>query len=73
VERFAMLPFVTPERRDHIEAAELRDACRRRGRQIGAIDALLAQLCIRHELVLLTTESDFAGIAEQHALRLWRG
>jgi predicted nucleic acid-binding protein len=73
VGRFAMLPFVTPERRDHIEAAELRDACRQRGVQIGTIDALLAQLCIRHELVLLTTDSDFERIAEGHGLRLLRG
>src|SRR6202140_3937551 len=55
VDRFSALPLLAPDRRDHIEAAELRNACRRRGIQIGTIDALLAQLCIRHALTMLTT------------------
>ena len=31
VERFAALPFITPTRTDHVEAADLCNACRRRG------------------------------------------
>ena len=50
VERFAALPLLVPDRTDHIEAAELRNACRRKGVQVGTIDALLAQLCRRHEV-----------------------
>ena len=42
--------FVDPERRDHIRAAEVRNDCRRRGIQLGTIDALLVALCLRHEL-----------------------
>jgi predicted nucleic acid-binding protein len=48
LERFSALPLLVPDRRDHIEAADLRNTCRRRGIQIGTIDALLAQLCIHH-------------------------
>jgi predicted nucleic acid-binding protein len=72
VERFSALPFVTPDRRDHIEAAGLRNMCRRRGVQIGTIDALLAQLCIRHGLIMLTTDNDFAHAAAHCPLRLWK-
>jgi predicted nucleic acid-binding protein len=72
VARFASLPFVTPDRHDHFEAARIRNRARRRGVQIGTIDALLAQLCIRHELQLLTTDADFSRIAEEEPLRCWR-
>jgi hypothetical protein len=44
LERFTPLPFIVPQREDHIAAADLRNECRRRGLQIGTIDALLAQL-----------------------------
>ena len=71
VERFTALPFLKPERDDHIAAADLRNDCRRRGFQVGTIDALLAQLCIRFELTLLTTDADFARVAQHHPLRLW--
>jgi predicted nucleic acid-binding protein len=69
--RFSALPFLAPERRDHIEAAELRNTCRRSGVQVETIDALFAQLCIRHDLTILTTDGDFRGIARHSALRIW--
>lgn len=59
LDRFASLPFINPDRRDHVEAAELRNACRRGGVQVGTIDALLAQLCLRHELTMLSADADF--------------
>ncbi len=71
VERFATLPLLTPDRQDHVDAADLRNQCRRRGIQIGTIDALLAQLCIRHDLTMLTTDGDFRNIAAHFALKLW--
>jgi predicted nucleic acid-binding protein len=71
IERFTALPFLNPDRQDHIDAAELRNRCRRSGLQIGTIDALLAQLCIRHDLTLLTTDRDFVRIASRFPLRLW--
>ena len=72
VERFAALPTITPDRDDHVAAAALRNECRRNGVQLGTIDALLAQLCIRHDLVMLTTDNDFAHAARHCPLRVWR-
>jgi len=72
VDRFSAVPVLVPDRNDHIDAAELRNRCRRSGAQIGTIDALLAQLCIRHELTMLTADSDFSRIADRSALRLWK-
>lgn len=71
IERFAALPLVQPTRADHVAAAELRNACRRGGVQVGTIDALIAQLCLRHELTLLSTDKDFKSAAKHCALRLW--
>ena len=71
VERFSALPLIVPDRDDHIHAAELRNHCRRKGVQIGTIDALLAQLCIRHDLTMLTADGDFTQIAEHSKLKVW--
>ncbi len=71
IERFAALPLLQPDRDDHVAAAELRNTCRRACVQVGTIDALLAQLCIHHELTLLTTDKDFVLAARHCALRLW--
>lgn len=70
--RFTALPLLSPDRQDHVDAAELRNACRRAGVQLGTIDALLAQLCIRHDLTLLTTDSDFVHAAAHCTLRVWK-
>jgi len=59
IKSFSMLPVLAPALDDHIEAAGLRNHCRRKGVQVGTIDALIARLCIRHELPLLTTDRDF--------------
>ena len=72
VERFGALPLLSPRRDDHINAARLRNECRRRGIQVGTIDALLAQLCIANDLLMLTSDRDFAFVSEHSALRLWR-
>ena len=65
------LPLLVPDRADHIEAAELRNTCRRQGVQVGTVDALLAQLCRRHELVMLSTDRDFELLARHVGVRLW--
>jgi len=70
IERFAALPFIIPDRVDHIQAAEIRNRCRRKGIQTGTINALLAQICLRHELELLTTDHDFKHISKVYPLRL---
>ncbi len=72
IERFAALPMVSPDRQDHIDAAALRNTCRRAGVQVGTIDALLAQICIRHGLTLLTTDNDFIHAASHCPLRVWK-
>jgi predicted nucleic acid-binding protein len=71
LERFSAVPLLVPDRDDHVRAADLRNDCRRAGIQIGTIDALLAQLCIRHEMTMLTTDRDFAHVAARSALKLW--
>jgi predicted nucleic acid-binding protein len=71
LDRFSAVPLVVPDRNDHVEAAGLRNRCRRKGVQIGTIDALLAQLCIRHDLTMLTSDNDFGRIADLSTLRLW--
>jgi hypothetical protein len=71
LQRFTALPLLVPERRDHIEAADLRNRCRRKGLRLGTIDALLAQLCLRHDLVMLTTDLDFHRVSRITGLRTW--
>jgi predicted nucleic acid-binding protein len=71
LDRFSAVPLLVPDREDHIQAAELRNICRRAGVQIGTVDALLAQLCIHHRLTMLSTDQDFRRIADFSALQLW--
>jgi predicted nucleic acid-binding protein len=71
LDRFSSVPLLVPDRDDHVRAAELRNRCRRNGVQVGTIDALLAQLCIRHDLTMLTTDKDFKHIADHSTLKLW--
>ena len=72
IDRFGALGFLQPDREDHIEAAEVRNTCRRHGVQIGTIDAVLLQLCLRHDLVLLSSDDDFRSAAKHVQFRLWR-
>jgi hypothetical protein len=71
VGRFSAMPLLVPDRKDHIAAADLRNLCRRKGAQIGTIDALLAHLCIRHELALLSADEDFVHMSKYCALHVW--
>jgi predicted nucleic acid-binding protein len=70
IQRFSLLPTLLPELDDHIEAARLRNHCRRKGVQVGTIDALIAQLCIRYDLLLLTRDDDFQHMARHTPLTL---
>jgi predicted nucleic acid-binding protein len=69
--RLAPIPLVVPDRTDHIEAAALRNRCRRAGIQAGTIDTLLAQLCLRHDLTMLSADADFRHMASQCDLKVW--
>ena len=72
LDRFSAVPLLAPDRDDHIQAADLRNCCRRAGIQIGTIDALLAELCIRHDLTMLSTDNDFKHVASRCPLKLWQ-
>ena len=63
--------MIQPERQDHIAAAEVRSTCLRSGIQIGSVDALLIQLCGRHDMTLLSTDKDFAHAAGHVHFKLW--
>jgi predicted nucleic acid-binding protein len=67
---FQSLPFLVPDRADHVAAAGIRNACRKAGIQVGTMDALIAALAIRHELTFLTTDQDFGRMARHCPLRL---
>jgi predicted nucleic acid-binding protein len=71
VHRFSALVIIEPELRDYAGAAALGNDCRRVGVKVGAIDSLIAQLAIKHDLVLLTTDRDFEHIARVAPLKLW--
>ena len=68
---FGALALIQPDRDDHIAAAELRNTCRRAGVQLGTVDALIAQLCIAHDLTLLSTDQDFVHAARHCRLKRW--
>ena len=72
IDKLSALPLLIPDLADHIEAAELRNICQRSGVQIDTVDALLAHLCIRHQLALLTVDGDFTHIAKCAPLKLWK-
>ena len=52
--------------------AAVRNTCRRHGVQIGTIDAVLIQLALKHDLVLLSTDIDFRAASKHIKFRLWR-
>jgi predicted nucleic acid-binding protein len=70
-ERFRAIALVQPDRDDHVAAADIRNRCRASGVQLGTIDALLAALCIRRDLTLLSTDVDFVHAARHCDLRVW--
>jgi predicted nucleic acid-binding protein len=69
--RLASFPLLEPEWDDHVGAADLFNRCRRSGVQIESVDALFAQLCLRHDLTILTADKDFNQIAKHSTLNVW--
>jgi predicted nucleic acid-binding protein len=70
--RFGAIPLLAPDRKDHVDAAGLRNSCRKAGVQPGTIDALLAQIAIRHKLTMLSTDADFELASRHCPLRVWK-
>jgi hypothetical protein len=62
---FPLLPL---EREAYVAAAELRQRCRAKGVQAGAIDCLIAAACMQHGFPLLTADRDFLHIADHSEL-----
>ncbi len=52
------------EETDALTAAELQISLRRRGRQLGIVDALIAAIALRYDLTLLTTDRDFDAVPD---------
>jgi len=71
LDRFSAIPMIVPDRTDYIEAAALHNRWRRVGLQVGTIDALLVQLCLRRGLTMLSTDRDFRHVTRYCALKLW--
>ena len=65
LEPFPLLPL---EREAYVGAAELRQRCRSKGVQAGAIDCLIAAACMQHGFPLLTADRDFQYIAKHSEL-----
>lgn len=61
-------PLMPLERGTYVVAAALRQRCRSKGIQAGAIDCLIAAACIEHGYPLLTTDRDFLHIAKHSEL-----
>jgi predicted nucleic acid-binding protein len=58
-ELLTALPYIETERSDFQTAGELLNGLRAKGFQIPASDALIAALCFRHQLSLLTLDKHF--------------
>ena len=51
-----------PDETDAEQAAKLRILLRRSGWQLAAMDGLIATICLRYDLILLTTDKDFRAV-----------
>lgn len=61
-------PLMPVERETYIASAKLRQHCRAKGVQAGAIDCLIAAACIERGYPLLTADRDFTHIAQHSEL-----
>lgn len=50
------------EKQDAENAADLQVVLRRQGWQLQTVDALIASIALRYDLILLTTDKDFRAI-----------
>lgn len=56
------LPCYIPDEADAESAAKLQIALRRQGWQLATVDAFIAALALRYDLILLTTDRDFQAV-----------
>lgn len=57
--RFAVY---VPDQLDAEGAADLQNSLRQRGRQMATVDAVIATIALRYNLILLTTDRDFQPV-----------
>ena len=57
-----MFYYRSIDRRDAERAATLQIDLQRHGWQLNIVDALIASIALRYNLILLTTDSDFSEI-----------
>ena len=66
------LPVIQPDVACHVRAARLYRSLRRKGITVrGAVDCIIAQVCIDLNAELLSPDGDFRQIARNSPLRLW--
>ncbi|MEW6752103.1 MAG: PIN domain nuclease [Candidatus Latescibacterota bacterium] len=72
--RDVLLPLVFDPTLDcHVRAAQLFRDLRRTGSTVrGAVDCIIAQVCLDMDATLLSPDVDFDRIARRTPLRLWR-
>jgi hypothetical protein len=67
------LPVIQPTLECHVRAARLFRSLRSRGVTVrGAVDCIIAQVCLETDSELLSPDADFERIARHTRLRLWR-
>ena len=67
-----LLPVIQPDLGCHVRAAALFRSLRQRGISVrGAVDCIIAQVCIDSQSMLLSPDRDFRSLADHSALRLW--
>lgn len=65
--------FYDITKQDAEYAANLQATLRKQGRQLGLVDALIAAIALRYDLILLTTDKDFqpvVGLTQQNWLAI---
>ena len=55
--------FVLPEIPDYIKSVEIANKLKEKGSPIGAVDIIIAAMCLNRSAVLLTKDNDFQIVA----------
>lgn len=56
--------IIWPRREDYVKALAIASKLRKAGKPVGAIDILIAGICINRSLVLVSKDEDFEAIKE---------